>query len=326
MIKRLLLGGVLSFLVLGCQEEKTSSTPSKVSNLTAPAELIALDNATLGPPLVNSMWQFKIQKMAAENTFVKEGDVVIEFDTQRLRNDLVGRKSKLNAEIKQGESRALNDEAKKQDLILALAEAEMNFEKAKRRVEIVDVSRSAIDKKLEEANYKYQNEKLAQAKQKLEHHKKSMLVNNQVNTGKVRNLRQRVTNMTNEIEKLKVKAPKDGLVMYLEDWNGKKPAVGETVYMGLSLIQLPSLENVALKAEFAEPDMSKLSVGQEVKVIFEAFPETSYMGEISTLGQAFYPKSPQNPKVVFEVEIQLGEARPKTMRPGMKAKIEVVPS
>ncbi len=323
-IKSLVIVAFIAGLLMSCDEKTEVPAATSQPKLTASAELIALDNATLGPPLVRSMWQFKIKKMAPENTFVKKGDVVIEFEGQKLRNDLIGRKSKLKAEIKQGESKALNDEAKKQELILALAEADMNFEKAKRRVEIVDVSRSEIDKKLEQANYLYQQQKLIQAKQKLEYHKKAMVVNQQVSDKSINKLQQRVNNKASEIDKLKVKAPKDGLVMYLEDWNGKKPAVGETVYMGLSLVQLPSLDHMALKAEFSEPDMAKLSVGQPVKVIFEAFPENSYMGAIAGLGQAFYPKSPQSPKVVFKVDVELGEARPQTMRPGMKAKIEVV--
>ncbi|MCF2949465.1 efflux RND transporter periplasmic adaptor subunit [Paraglaciecola aquimarina] len=319
--------GLVTCLILSaCGEESVTQSKVQTTTLSAPAELIALDNAQIGPPSVDRMWQFKIQKMSAENDYVKKGDVVIQFDGQRLKNDLIGRKSQLNAEIKKGENNDLNDESTKQDLILALAEAEMNYEKAKRKVEIVDVSRSEIDKKIQQADFLYQQEKLAQAKQKLEYQKQATLVNRQVSQGRIKKLRQRVQSMTDEIKKLSVKAPKDGLVMYLEDWNGEKAAEGETVYMGRMLIQLPSLDNVALKAEFAEPDIAKLSVGQQVKVLFDAYPEMSYMGKIAELGQAFYPKSAQNPKVVFEAEIELGEARPEVMRPGMKAKIEVVKS
>lgn len=326
MTKYYFIGLIISLLFLGCEQNIEKKEVVKSLVLSAPAELIALDNATLGPPLIRRMWQFKIQKMSPENTFVKKGEVVIKFDGQQLKNDLISRKSQLNAEIKKGETGKLNDESKQQDLVLALAEAKMNFEKTKRKVEIVDISRSEINKKIQQADFLYQQEKFAQAKQKLDFHQQAILVNQKVSAGKVKNLRQKVKSMSDEISKLTVKAPKDGLVMYLADWQGEKAAVGETVYMGRTLIQLPSLDNVALKAEFSEPDTAKLSVGQEVKVIFEAYPEMSYMGAIAELGQAFYPKSVQNPQVVFEVEIELGDARPEVMRPGMKAKIEVVSS
>ncbi|MDU0352710.1 efflux RND transporter periplasmic adaptor subunit [Paraglaciecola aquimarina] len=267
-----------------CNSQTEHHTKSKTPVLSAPAELIALDNATLGPPVVRRMWQFKIQSMTPENTYVKKGDVILQFDGQQLKNDLIGRKSQLNAEIKRGQTNTLDDESTKQDLVLALAEAEMNFDIARRKVEITDISRSEIDKKLQYADFLYQQEKLAQAKQKLAYHQEATLVNNRVSAGRVKNLAQRVKSMSDEMEKLTVKAPKDGLVMYLEDWNGEKAAVGETVYMGRSLIQLPSLDNVALQAEFSEPDSAKLSVGQPVKVVFDAFPEMSYAGSIVQLG------------------------------------------
>lgn len=318
----LVIGGAL---LLGCQDEKAATKQKVVEpKVTATAELISLENATIGPPNVSRMWQFKIQKMAPENKQVKQGEVILVFDGQRLKNDLIGKQSELKAAQKKAESDKLKDDATKQDLILKLAEAEMEFQKAKRKAQIVDASRSDIERLKQQADYRYQTENLAQAKQKLAHHQKAMVINEQVSEGKIKSLQSRVNSINQEIAKLSVKAPKDGLVMYQEDGNGEKIAVGETVYMGRSLMQLPSIDAIALKAEFAEPDKAKLKQGQSVRVIFEAYPEMSYLGTISKLGQAFYPKSSNNPKVIFDAQIELGEARPDVMRPGMKAKIEVV--
>ncbi len=292
--------------------------------VTASAELISLDNATIGPPNVSRMWQFKIQKMAPENKLVKQGEVIIVFDGQQLKNDLIGKESELKAAQKKAESHKLQDQGTQQDLILKLAEAEMEFQKAKRKAEIVDASSSEIERQKQQADYRYQTENLAQAKQKLAHQKKAMLINEQVSQGKIKSLQSRVDSIRQEIAKLSVKAPKDGLVMYRENGQGEKVAVGETVWMGRSLLQLPSIDKIALKAEFAEPDKAKLVLGQQVRVVFEAYPEMSYLGQISELGQAFYPKSANNPTVVFDAIIELGEARPQVMRPGMKAKVEVL--
>ena len=315
----------ISLMFLGCQPESdVVNEKTDMTIVTASAELISLKNATIGPPNVSRMWQYKIQMMAPENKQVKQGEPILVFDGQSLKNDLIGKKSELQAAIKKAESDTLKDDATKQDLILKLAEAQMNFEKAKRKAEIVDESSSNIERLKQQADFRYQTEHLAQAQQKLSHHDKAMLINVRVSQGKIQGLRSRVSSIQQELAKLNVKAPKDGLVMYLANWEGEKPAVGETVYMGVSLIQLPSLNAIALKAEFAEPDKSKLKQDQAVKVVFEAYPEMSYPGSIEKLGQAFYPKSNNNPKVVFDVQIELGEERPDVMRPGMKAKIEVI--
>jgi HlyD family secretion protein len=319
--------GIGSLLLVACQAEQESIeqvvVPAKV---TASAELISLSNATIGPPNISRMWQYKIQKMAAENKQVKKGEVILVFDGQRIKNNLIDRQSQLKAAIKKAESDKLKDDATTQDLILKLAEAEMEYEKAKRKAEIVDESSSNIQRLKQQADFRYQTESLAQAKQKLAHHEKAMVINVKVSAGKIRIIQSRVNRIQQEIVKLSVKAPKDGLVMYQENGQGEKVAVGETVYMGRSLMQLPSLDAVALKAEFAEPDKAKLKQGQEVRVIFEAYPEMSYLGSITQLGQAFYPKSANNPKVIFDAQIELGETKPDVMRPGMKAKIEVIGS
>jgi HlyD family secretion protein len=319
--------GFSSILLVACQAEKVSIeqvvVPAKV---TASAELISLSNATIGPPNISRMWQYKIQKMAAENKQVKKGEVILVFDGQRIKNNLIDRQSQLKAAIKKAESDKLKDDATTQDLILKLAEAEMEYEKAKRKAEIVDESSSNIQRLKQQADFRYQTESLAQAKQKLAHHEKAMVINVKVSAGKIKIIQSRVNRIQQEIVKLSVKAPKDGLVMYQENGKGEKVAVGETVYMGRSLMQLPSLDTVALKAEFSEPDKAKLKQGQGVRVIFEAYPEMSYLGTITQLGQSFYPKSANNPKVIFDAQIELGEIRPDVMRPGMKAKIEVVGS
>tara|TARA_R110002111_G_scaffold175984_5_gene241565 strand:+ start:318 stop:1310 length:993 start_codon:yes stop_codon:yes gene_type:complete len=314
-----------SLLLVACQPQQELIKEDVVAaKVTASAELISLSNATIGPPNVSRMWQYKIQEMAAENKQVKKGEVILVFDGQKLKNNLIDRESKLKAAIKKAESDKLKDDATTQDLILKLAEAEMEYNKAKRKAEIVDESSSNIERLKQQADFRYQTENLAQTKQKLAHHKKAMLINVKVSQGKIRSIQSRVNSIQQEIAKLSVKAPKDGLVMYQENWKGEKAAVGETVYMGRSLMQLPSLDAVALKAEFAEPDKAKLKQGQAVRVIFEAYPEMSYMGKITKLGQAFYPKSANNPKVIFDAQIELGESKPDVMRPGMKAKIEVV--
>lgn len=313
-------------LLTGCQADVVETQDFKTSGVTASAELISLKNATLGPPSVPRMWQYKIEFMARENQLVEKGDTVLVFDGQRLKTDLIGHASRLAAEIKKAENQKLKDDATHQDLILALAEAEMNFQKAKRTAEITDASRSKIERDKQQAEYEYQSENLAQAKQKLAHHLNAMDINRQVDQGAINMRQSRVNSMERDIAKLTVRAPKDGLVMYNSDFNGEKAAVGQTVYMGRSLMQLPSLDEVAIKAEFAEPDTAKLHKGQTVKVIFEAYPENAYMGKISVLGQAYYPKSNSNSKVVFDALIELDGNKPDVMRPGMKAKVEVVGS
>ena len=317
---------VIAFVLTGCSDEQPVLEADSQNEVVAQGELISLESATISPPNIRRMWQFKIQRLAPENSMVKKGDVIAVFDGQRLRTDLISRQSELQAEIKKAESEKLTDEATEQELILELAESEMNYEKAQRKVEIVDSSLSEIEKKKQQADYEINSARLAMAQQKLAYHREVMGLNQEVAAARVKMKRSRVEILQRDMAKLTVKAPKDGLVLYLENWEGDKPAVGETIFMGQPLLELPSLTTMALKAEFTEPDTSKVAINQAVKVTFDAYPEKSYQGTVTSLGQSYRPKSNTNQKIVFDAIISLEALSEELIRPGMKAKVEVVSS
>lgn len=323
----LLTAIVLSASLSGCSNELSSEQGGDSSSrrgVVAPAELVSLQDVTIGPPNVRRMWQFKIEYLAKENALLKEGDLVVRFDGQRLQNDLIGRKSQLEEAIKETEKQSLKDEATKQDLILAVAEAKKNQEIAQRKVEITDASRSEVERLKQQSEFEISAELYLQAKQKLAQHEQAMLVNKEVLNAKIENRQARVRIIQESLEKLEIKAPKKGMVIYQGDWNGNKPAVGETVYMGRTLVSLPSLDKLAVKVEFDESDTAKVAVGQNVKVLLDAHPEKPFAGKISSLGQAYRNKSQNNLKVVFDAWVELDELSMDIMRPGMKAKVELL--
>lgn len=313
-------------LLGGCTEQDESPSMDVVSDpgLRAPAELVSLQDVTIGPPNVNRMWQFKIEYLAPENTLLEEGDIVVTFDAQQLRNDLVGRKSALDAAIKEAEKNALNDQATHQDLKLKLAEAKMNRDIARRKVEITDASRSDIERRKQIAEYEIAQLELAHAEQKVTQHSERMEINQQVQAARISNLRVRADSIQQSIEKLVIRAPKKGLVLYKTDWEDNKPAVGETVYMGKTLVTLPSLDKLAVKVEFDESDTAKVKIGQRVKVLLDAHPEKPFSGTITSLGQAFRYRSQNNLKVVFDAWVELDSLAMDIMRPGMKANVQIL--
>lgn len=301
-------------------ETKIASQPI----LSAPAELLSLQDVTIGPPNVNRMWQFKIEYLAPENTLVKEGDVVVRFDGQQLRDDLLEKVSALDAAKKEAEKKQLKDKETNEDLVLDLAEAKMNMEIAQRKVEITDASRSEIERQKQAAEYKITKVLYAQAQQKLAQHQERMKINIEVQKAKIMNLQVRVNNIRDSLDKLVIKAPKPGLVVYKADWEDNKPTVGATVYMGSTLITLPSLDKIAVKVEFDESDTSKVHVGQSVKVLLDSHPEKPFSGTITSLGQAYRNRSQNNLKVVFDARVELDKLAEDIMRPGMKANVQIL--
>lgn len=315
------LAGV--FLLSACGSEPVEIYQQSSKNIIkAPAELVSLQQITIGPPNIRRMWSFKIEYIARENAIVKVGDTLIRFDGQSLRNDLLGRKSDLDAAIKEAEQGELNNEAELKDLLLSLAEAKMNEDKTRRKVEITDASRSKIERQKQQVDHRIATEIHLQARNRVAQHNEEMTVNEKVQQARINTRAVRVKELEDSINKLTIKSAKDGMVIYL-NWNDEKPAVGDTVYMGATLMTLPSLDNISVKVEFDESHTAKVTIGQQVKVILDAYPESPFSGKISEIGKAFRNKSQRNLKVVFDAWVTLDEMDTSIMRPGMKATVEL---
>jgi HlyD family secretion protein len=317
------LSAMLALSACNTQEIEEQNNDVNQQVITAPAELVSLQEISLTPPNIRRMWEFKIEYLARENAIVKEGDVLIRFDGQRLRTDLVTRQSDLDARKKEAEQKKLENEAKLEQLVLDLAEAEKNKEIARRKVEITDVSRSQIEREKQQAEFRITSELFDQATQRIAQHKRAMEVNEQVQLARISKAQSRVDEINESIARLQVKAPKPGMVVLVPNGEDEKPAVGDTVFMGSRIISLPSLDNIAVKVEFDESYTPKVALGDTVRITLDAFPEKPFTGKISELGKAYRNKSQNNLKVVFDAWVTLEELDLGIMRPGMKATVNL---
>lgn len=320
---------VYAYVILSaCSDQTTISqdqiTSQRVVNVSAPAELVSLQNIPISAPAIPRTWEYKIEYLAPENSLVEAGQVVVRFDTQNLKNELITRRSALDAEKKEADKKALENQAKLEQLTLDLAEAKKDMDIAKRKVEITDVSRSEIERQKQQAEYKITKELYKQAQQRISQHKTSVEVSREVQQAKIDRAQTQVLEIEGSIEKMSVKAPKSGLVTLIPNGDDDKPAVGDSVYLGRKILTLPSLQKLAIKAEFDESDTAMIEQGKRVRVTLDAHPERPFTGFISELGQTYRNKSRNNRKIVFDAWIELDTVDLDIMRPGMNAKVELI--
>ena len=317
---------MLSTVLFGCDSETQTPAPSSTDaspTLTVPAELVSLQTLTIGPPSIRRMWTYKIQRLVAENKIVKPGDLLVQFDGQDLRTRMLTRQSELDAATKELEKLILEDNARAEDLALDLAEATMNEDKARRKVEITISSRSEVERRKQEADFAIMQVRKAQAQQRSDEHAQRRIVNQQVQEARIANLQTRVDEIKDSLNKMTVKSTSDGIVILRKNGDGDKPAVGDTVSMGNTLIEVPSLDNLAIKMEVDESDTNKVNIGQAVTVILNAFPERVFTGTITSKGQAYRNKSQRNQKIVFDAWVTLDQMDFDIMRPGMQASVTI---
>ena len=118
------------------------------------------------------------------------------------------------------------------------------------------------------------------------------------------------------IDKLEVKAPKPGMVIYSFDRFGKKIKEGSSISRWRPKIaELPDLSSMLSKTFINEIDISKVKVGQHVDVGIDAFPEKHFDGKIisvANIGQVI----PGGDSKVFEVNVKVEGSDP-DLRPAM---------
>ena len=114
------------------------------------------------------------------------------------------------------------------------------------------------------------------------------------------------------------------MVVYRLSANGKKLTVGETVYLGQPLIDIPTLEKMLVVGEIPEADIARVAVGQRVEVILDTIPDRQFLGEIISLGKIVRPKSDAQPNVIMDSDIRLLDPDVDVMRPGMTARLKIV--
>jgi HlyD family secretion protein len=316
------------WLVLLCACEKVPSETVKLEKVrlivTASGELESKQTAMIAPPSVSGMWQYQIKKLAQENTRIKKGELIVAFDSKKVMDRLVDKQADLARAQKELENKEIKATETEQELILSIAEKQMDYEKAERKADIIDYSRSDNDRKKSIIDFTIAENDFFLAKERLKFHENNKALNLKLAKGKVHRLTAEVDEFKSDIERLKVKAPIDGMVIYRANFQGEKPAVGESIQFGQPVVELAVIEQMQLKAQIAEPDSGKIKLNQQVKIMIDGTQEIVLQGEIVELGRVFRDKSSQDKRRVFDAIIAFEQPEDIVIRPGMTARIEVV--
>jgi HlyD family secretion protein len=135
--------------------------------------------------------------------------------------------------------------------------------------------------------------------------------------------KRRKEEMESVLKNFDIKAPASGMVIYRRDHNGQKRTIGSEINTwDLTVAELPDLTTMVSKTYVNEIDISRVKVGQKVKIGVDAFPEKIYTGvisEVANIGEQL----PNADAKVFEVNIELFEKDP-ILRPSMTTSNKIV--
>ncbi len=140
----------------------------------------------------------------------------------------------------------------------------------------------------------------------------------------------RLAKLDDQIEKAKIRAPQDGMVVYpnVEPWRRERMIMqGAEVHENQLLMNLPDVATMAVDVQVHESWVDQVREGLPALVSIDALPNLNLRGNVTKVG--LLPDSVNrwmNPDLkVYLTEITLDDsADVKLLRPGMSAKVEIL--
>ena len=276
-----------------------------------------------GPPSFGDYWQFQIVSMAPEGQNVKSGDLLVTFDAQKVQQDLQSLRSELDQAMKELEKTQVSIDLERQELSAKLATAENNYEKCKLKQGVSsDIEASSVIEKdgldLEQAR-----REVAALKERLDWHAKSSQATYNIILSRKARAQNKVDAIQKGIEGFQAKADRDGVVVYKVKWNGERYRVGENIWSGEPIMEIPDLNTILAEALVPEVDIGKIRIGQRAELTIDAFPGRSFSGIVKSFGVLVHPKSWDIPNKVLDVQIALDQLDTAVMRPAMSIKVKI---
>ena len=257
----------------------------------------------------------KIQDLIPEGTVVKAGDYVGRLDPSSVNEQIID--ARLNLES--AESKYLQEQL---DTTLTLKQE---------RTAIKDIQFNMQEDELELKQSIYESPttikqleiKIERAtrdlKEKKEDYniKKRKAVAKMVEVGtEVSKIRTKLADLVALQASFTIHSDASGMVTYAKNWDGSKKKVGSDISpWDLTIATLPDLTKMESKTYSNEVDIRKIIEEQEVSVGFDAFPDITIDGVVTTVANVGENKRGSDIKL-FQVLIKLKDSNA-SIRPGM---------
>lgn len=287
-------------------------------------ELRALRSVPIYAPIVP---QLRIAYLAPAGETIHQGETLVKFDSSASEQQLAQKEAALR------QAQAALDQAVAQARITAeqdksdLADAKYTVEKAK-----LEVSKQEIVGQIQAEESKVD---LSLAEQHLKVEEATVDLHAASDRSKQSSLGRQLLQAQNDVDitkqriaQMEIKAPITGFLVlninYTQGWIEAKPfKVGDNVYAGMSLAEIPDLSTLQMEGKIEETDRGRIVAGQAVRVHVDSLPELDIpakVGQISPLAEQSFEWPPMRS---FRAWAPLLNPDPR-LRPGMNGGMDIV--
>jgi len=129
-----------------------------------------------------------------------------------------------------------------------------------------------------------------------------------------------------KLAQTEIKAPFAGIVIHYKTFrNGekRKPREGDSVFMNQPILYLPDVSKMMIKTQAREVDLHKIKLGQQGRIVVDAYPDAKLTGELTFIGAlATVDDSGKGFEKYFQVLFKVNE-EDNRLRPGMTCRISI---
>jgi HlyD family secretion protein len=271
--------------------------------------------------------QPRVAWLAQDGSLVHQGDSIVKLDSsatqqqlQQMQAQLVAAQASLDQALAQAR---IDTEQDRSDL----ADSRFTVEKAR-----LEASKEEIVSRIQGEESKID---LGVAEQKLKVEEATVDLHKASNTSKIASLtRQRdkaqsdVNVMKARMAEMEIKAPLTGFIVfepnYSQGWMNAKPfKVGDNVWPGGLLAEIPDLDTLQMDATVEEIDRGRIAIGQDVRVRVDALPELTMSGKLSQISLLAEQSNDFPPTRNFRAYAAIPKPDPH-LRPGMNAGMDII--
>lgn len=285
-------------------------------DIHADGNLKAADATLLGPPPEHRR-PLKIAWLAPDGTFVKAGDVVIRFDPTDLEEELQeGRHDRATTDS-QLTSKQVREEGSRRNLErdAEVAALELDYAQSFQSKDAMIFSRREIIESEIDEDLAHQKKEHAQQAGDLHHE----LVRTELDLLGIerRKAELKISQAEEALQALEVRAPHDGIFVLKQVW-GRKPEVGQTVWGGNAVAEIPKPEKMESQVYVLEADAGGLEVGLPAAVVLDARPDVVYKAKASQVSALAQRRDHRSPVQYFSVTLELEHTDTAVMKPGQR--------
>jgi HlyD family secretion protein len=262
----------------------------------------------------------KVAFLERDGARIEKGQTIVEFDPYDARReeadgqaDLAAARARIAKAESEGtkneRSLTLDRDVAKEELDRAET-FELTDEELFSRHQIIE---SRIDKELFEKRTDVADRKLDQTG----HLSDAERALGQIDAGKAR---LKIDIAEKGLRSLRIAAPHDGLLVLERNWRGEVTFVGDTLWPGQKIAELPDLSELEAHVFVLEADGAGLKTDLQARVAIEGQPGREHEAKVARVEPLAKTRDYQSPVKYFEAVLALARTDPETMKPGQKVR------